>query len=116
LLKEGLETDISDIQGGTTSEGIHLGAMAGSVDIIQRCYTGMETRGAMLVLNPCLPDDVREIRFDIRYRQQWINVWVTANRMRITARKYLVEPIKVGFRNEVFELKPGRTLELKNGL
>src|SRR5664280_2324283 len=28
-----LESDISDVQGGTTAEGIHLGAMAGTVDI-----------------------------------------------------------------------------------
>ena len=27
------ESDIADIQGGTTAEGIHLGAMAGSVDL-----------------------------------------------------------------------------------
>ncbi len=40
LFAEALESDISDIQGGTTGEGIHLGAMAGTVDLIQRCFTG----------------------------------------------------------------------------
>ena len=39
-----LNSDIADIQGGTTSEGIHLAAMAGSVDLVQRCFTGLETR------------------------------------------------------------------------
>src|SRR5678815_3075811 len=28
-----LESDVADVQGGTTREGIHLGAMAGTVDI-----------------------------------------------------------------------------------
>jgi len=46
---------VADIQGGTTPEGIHLGAMAGTVDQIQRCYTGIVTRSDMLLLNPCLP-------------------------------------------------------------
>ncbi|MEE9124082.1 MAG: glycoside hydrolase family 65 protein, partial [candidate division NC10 bacterium] len=44
LFTEALETDVSDIQVGTTPEGIHLGAMAGTVDIIQRAHTGIETR------------------------------------------------------------------------
>jgi trehalose/maltose hydrolase-like predicted phosphorylase len=29
-----LESDIADVQGGTTAEGIHLGAMAGTADIV----------------------------------------------------------------------------------
>jgi hypothetical protein len=29
-------------QGGTTAEGIHLGAIAGTVDLLQRCYSGLE--------------------------------------------------------------------------
>jgi trehalose/maltose hydrolase-like predicted phosphorylase len=36
LFREALESDICDIQGGTTHEGIHLGAMAGTVDIVQQ--------------------------------------------------------------------------------
>ena len=39
-----LASDIVDIQGGTTSEGIHVAAMAGSIDLLQRCFTGLETR------------------------------------------------------------------------
>ncbi|MDJ0498279.1 MAG: glycoside hydrolase family 65 protein, partial [Acidimicrobiia bacterium] len=39
-----LLSDVTDIQGGTTPEGIHLGAMAGTVDLVQRGFTGLETR------------------------------------------------------------------------
>ena len=35
-----LDSDITDIQGGTTSEGIHTGVMAGTLDLIQRIYLG----------------------------------------------------------------------------
>ena len=41
---EALESDIADVQGGTTGEGIHLGAMAGTVDLLERGFTGLETR------------------------------------------------------------------------
>ena len=44
LFCDALKSDVMDIQGGTTHEGIHLGAMAGTVDLMQRCYSGLETR------------------------------------------------------------------------
>jgi HAD superfamily hydrolase (TIGR01509 family) len=45
LFTEALHSDIADVQGGTTREGIHLGAMAGTVDLLQRCFPGLEPRG-----------------------------------------------------------------------
>ena len=35
-----LKSDVAGIQDGTTSDGIHLAAMAGSVDLVRRCFTG----------------------------------------------------------------------------
>ena len=52
LFKEALHSDVDDIQGGTTPEGIHLGAMAGTVDLIQRMHTGLEMREDVLWFNP----------------------------------------------------------------
>jgi trehalose/maltose hydrolase-like predicted phosphorylase len=43
-----LECDLVFVPGGTTNEGIHLGAMAGSIDMVLRCYTGLEIRDDML--------------------------------------------------------------------
>src|SRR5690606_30764578 len=51
---EALQSDVSDIQGGTTAEGIHLGAMAGTVDLIQRVCTGIEVRDGVLRRQPKL--------------------------------------------------------------
>jgi trehalose/maltose hydrolase-like predicted phosphorylase len=39
IFKNALGADFKNIKDSTTSEGIHLGAMAGTVDLIQRCYT-----------------------------------------------------------------------------
>ncbi|MFP3898607.1 MAG: trehalose-phosphatase [Dehalococcoidia bacterium] len=112
LFQEALESDVSDIQGGTTSEGIHLGAMAGTVDLIQRCYTGIETLHDRLQLNPCLPADLKELRFDILYRQHWISLAVTASRLTISAGQGTAPPIQVGVREDIFKLKPGDKLQL----
>jgi alpha,alpha-trehalase len=109
LFKEALESDISDIQGGTTSEGIHLGAMAGTVDLIQRCYTGIETRQNKLVLDPFLPDDIKAIQFDILYRQHWININLMSKKLIINTRKNATKPILISVRDETYELNPGDT-------
>ncbi|MFC2069321.1 trehalose-phosphatase [Chloroflexota bacterium] len=111
LFKEALESDVSDVQGGTTPEGIHLGAMAGTVDLIQRCYTGIETRLDRLQLNPYLPKDLKEMRFDILYRHHWINLIITHNLLKVSARPSTAAPIKISLRDDVMELKAGDTIE-----
>ncbi|MFB6816647.1 glycoside hydrolase family 65 protein [Streptomyces sp. NPDC056347] len=40
--EEALVADVADVQGGTTGEGIHLGAMAGTIDLVERGITGLE--------------------------------------------------------------------------
>ena len=111
LFREALRSDISDTQGGTTHEGIHLGAMAGTVDIVQRCYSGLETRGGIIRFDPRLPNELKRLRFDIDYRHHWINVDIDHERLRLTAQPQDVPPIYVGYRDEIREFRPGTTLE-----
>ena len=81
---EALASDLHDVQGGTTAEGIHLGAMAGTVDLAQRCYTGLEAREDVLWLNPSLPEELDGLDFDVRYRGHWgINLHLTPQRLRV---------------------------------
>jgi alpha,alpha-trehalase len=112
LFTEALRTDISDIQGGTTSEGIHLGAMAGTVDLIQRCYTGLETREDTLWFSPCLPNDLKEVKFDIHYRGHWISLKITSKSLRFHTCSYDMAPVKVGFQDTIYELKPGDVADI----
>ena len=58
-----LRSDTADIQGGTTAEGVHLAAMAGSVDVLQRCFTGLETTGDTLRFNPAWPAQLGTLAF-----------------------------------------------------
>jgi trehalose/maltose hydrolase-like predicted phosphorylase len=86
FLTAALETDLSDVQGGTTHEGIHLGAMAGSVDMVRRCYTGLEIRDDKLWLHPVLPAELASVAFTINYREQPIRLEVTATNLRLHVR------------------------------
>ncbi|MFD5317735.1 glycoside hydrolase family 65 protein [Streptomyces sp. NPDC127098] len=67
-LREALASDVADLQGGTTAEGIHLGAMAGTLDLVQRGLTGLETREGLLWLDPAPLPELSEFGLRVRYR------------------------------------------------
>jgi alpha,alpha-trehalase len=111
LFSQALESDIADVQGGTTPEGIHLGAMAGTVDLLQRGYAGLETRGDVLWFDPALPTELQTLEFEIHYRGHRLQVQITPERLRLGAIPSEMAPIRVGFGDEVVELSPGSTAE-----
>jgi trehalose/maltose hydrolase-like predicted phosphorylase len=111
LLKEALESDIADVQGGTTPEGIHLGAMAGTVDLVQRGQTGLEILDDVVRLNPCLPEELRGLRLRIRYRGHWLDIDVGCERLTISAPADWVGPQRIMIRNETYPFGPGMSLE-----
>ena len=108
-----LKSDVEDIQGGTTSEGIHLGAMAGTVDIIQRCHTGIQMRDSVLWLNPCLPRELKDIRLRIRYRGHWLRLHVTHSKLVICLEHGWSGSAQIGFQDQVHDLHEGDCCEFE---
>jgi trehalose/maltose hydrolase-like predicted phosphorylase len=53
--------------------------MAGTVDLILRCYSGIENRRDILRFNPRLPSELKSLKFNIKYRWSSIDVEITAN-------------------------------------
>ena len=112
LFQDALESDIKDIQGGTTREGIHLGAIVGTVDLILRCYSGIENRCEVLCFNPSLPSELRSIQFSINYRGNWLDIHVNAKRISLHSRQEKGHSIKIAFADSTFLLSPGETKKL----
>lgn len=109
IFLEALGSDLSDIQGGTTPEGIHVGAMGGTIDIIQRCYTGLVTRDEVLWLDPQLPTALVRLSFNLHYQQQALRFQITHDHMQIIALHSSAKPIKIGFRGQVYTLRSGQS-------
>jgi len=105
-----LESDVADAQGGTTREGIHLGAMAGTVDIVQRAYTGAVVRDDCLWFDPALPTPLTHLDVELHYRGHRIRVQVTPERFRLATHPGTAGPVRVGFRDLVVEMRPGAEL------
>ncbi|MBN1097077.1 glycoside hydrolase family 65 protein [Blastococcus sp. TML/C7B] len=110
---EALESDVADVQGGTTGEGIHLGAMAGTLDLLQRGFTGLETREEVLGFDPFLPDALGSVRFRLRYRRH-SEVEVTIDHDTLTvggsSTGSTVLPVRV--RDKHFRLDPRGSLAI----
>jgi len=107
MFSEALESDVADIQGGTTPEGIHLGAMAGTVDILQRAYTGLEARDNMLRFNPILPKELGKLHFHIRYRGHELNITITPSSLTIKDLPTFAGPIEVSVKGQRETLPAG---------
>ena len=108
-----LASDVADIQGGTTAEGIHIAAMAGSIDLLQRCFTGLETRSDRLILNPMWPESLGALRMPIYYRGYRLHLTVVGRSAEISVDPADHPPIEVECRGRVQTLTPGTSLRFE---
>ncbi|MEV8592740.1 glycosyl hydrolase family 65 protein [Streptomyces sp. NPDC052012] len=108
--QEALQGDIADIQGGTTGEGIHLGAMAGTLDLVQRGLPGLETRNGALRLNPVPLPELSSYGFTIRYHGHWgVRLRLERGRLEIAVPPSGPAPIDVRLPDRTARLQPGET-------
>jgi trehalose/maltose hydrolase-like predicted phosphorylase len=113
LFESSLATDLDDLQGGTTSEGIHLGAMASSLDLVQRGFTGLEARGDVLWFNPRLPQPIDCLELSFRYRGRWLELRLTHDSLRVRFQKSWSGLALVGFRGQVYKMDQGSERSFK---
>jgi trehalose/maltose hydrolase-like predicted phosphorylase len=86
--------------------------MAGAVDLIQRAFTGLETRDEVLWLDPRIPEELSRVDLRLRYRRHWgLKVEITRGRVRVSARPADIYPIRIGIWGEVVELHAGASFE-----
>jgi trehalose/maltose hydrolase-like predicted phosphorylase len=103
-----LHSDADDIQGGTTQEGIHMGVMSGTLDLMQRNYAGTHVYGGALHFDPRLPSALDSLSFSMQSRETTVQVTLTGDRLTLAAHAEGVSrPVRVGVGDDVRELRPG---------
>ncbi|WP_369880195.1 glycoside hydrolase family 65 protein [Kitasatospora sp. CB02891] len=108
--RDALTADLVDAQGGTTREGVHLGAMAGAADLLQRCYTGLELREDALWLDPQLPCALGSLDLDVRYRgHRDVRIRVDRHSVTVALGAGAERPVRVGVRSTAVALRPGES-------
>ena len=89
--------------------------MAGTLDLLQRCYTGLEVRDDVLWLNPQLPTGLRRLAFTILYRGQLVGLEFAGEGVTVTSQTSKAAPISVGIGARIMDLPAGGRLELHAG-
>jgi len=79
---EALRSDVDDVQGGTTPEGIHTAVMAGTIRHVIERFAGLRATAEALSLSPSLPTEVRAVRFAVRWRDVSVGIQVDPARVR----------------------------------
>jgi trehalose/maltose hydrolase-like predicted phosphorylase len=103
-----LRSDLDDIQGGTTQEGIHLGVMAGTLDVVQRYYAGTQIRDGVLYFTPRLPSGLDGLSFPLQFRETPLLVTLGGGQLTLDVRPDgASHPIRAGIPGDIRELCPG---------
>jgi trehalose/maltose hydrolase-like predicted phosphorylase len=104
-----LESDVADIQGGTTKEGIHLGVMAGTVDLLQRGFLGLDVTGDTLTFDPVLPARLAGLTLTLCFRGRPLDVAVSEGQLTLGVQRDALNPLEVRVGTETAALGPGDT-------
>jgi len=92
---EALFADIGDTEHGSTRDGVPIGAMAGTLDLAESCYLGVETRQDALWLNPRLPQPISKLHTLLTYRGHQIHVTATQRDVTLKASPCNAAPVTV---------------------
>ena len=84
LFRDALRSDMDDIQGGTTGEGIHLGVMAGTVWQVISCFAGVDFRDKRLAFDPRLPTEWKELKFKVQFKGHLYSIKVRQETLEVT--------------------------------
>ena len=100
LYFEALESDFTDIQGGTTAEGIHAGVMGGTVLMAITSFAGINFKKENLMINPGLPKNWYSLKFNFTFKNNGYFVDLKHNQLKIEIKSNISDHIKIEFSNK----------------
>ncbi|OVE73344.1 hypothetical protein BVX93_01815 [bacterium B13(2017)] len=107
-----LESDIHDIQGGTTQEGIHCGVMGGTIDIIIKSFAGINLFKDRITLDPNVPIQWNKLSFKIVHRNNWFHFTLTRKKIIVNQIGRKKGNILISLGKKDYKLTPHRPLEI----
>jgi beta-phosphoglucomutase family hydrolase len=104
LFMDALRSDLVDIQGGTTGEGIHCGVMAGTVYDVMASFAGLDLRGDIPAIDPRLPEHWKGLNFSFTFRGKTYLATIKGQQVKISCKNRGAEQIKFNLCGEEIEL------------
>ncbi len=100
LYFEALESDYTDIQGGTTAEGIHAGVMGGTVLMIITSFAGLNLKKKNLAINPSLPKNWDSIKFNFWFKSNHYFIEIKHSQLIIEINSENSHKVEIDFSNK----------------
>ena len=97
---------------GTTREGVHLGAMAGTVDVVQRSFAGLRMHADALAFTPRLPTELQRVSFRIRYRGLPLGITLEKDTLTVVAAESTADAVRVRVGRRLTVVEPGSTVRI----
>ncbi len=112
LYFEALGSDYTDIQGGTTAEGIHAGVMAGTALMAITSFAGVNFKKECLSINPVLPENWKCIKFNFTFKNAHYFVEVKPGLFKIEIKNDILGEVLVEFSNKKINLPTNKVIVL----
>lgn len=113
MYKEFIMSDLCDIQGGTTAEGIHVAMMAASINMLFFHVCGIDTTGKGVEFDPKLPTELNFLKFRFQYKAVWLTVTLTQEIIQVHLNGDYNKTIQVKIHNKEYKLLPESTIEVE---
>lgn len=84
-LTTAIGSDYYDIQGGTTAEGVHIGVMGETLEVIQNEFGGVMLRDGLVSIAPNLPTSWHRLAFTQKYRGTMLTFEMTPDAVTVMA-------------------------------
>lgn len=108
LFFKALESDFTDIQGGTTAEGIHAGVMGGTVLMTITSFAGINFKKDELSIKPQLPENWESLKFNFKFKNHRYYINLTHSQLKIEVKSKKSDPITIDFSNKKIILTPNK--------
>ncbi|CAN7455860.1 hypothetical protein [Rhizobacter sp. LjRoot28] len=110
--RKALDTDLAAGPGSSTHEGLHLGAMGGCWDVLQRCYLGLWLGPQGIELRPQPPDELDDVTTVVHVRGHRLRLRLRGRRLQLACEAQ--GPRSLGWRHGERSgvLAAGRSVEL----
>lgn len=67
---------------GSTGEGIHVGAMGGTIDLLQRGYCGIRVH-EKLTIDPDLPNELTQANMNVIIKQNFLSLYISQDNVTV---------------------------------
>ena len=108
-----MRPDCGPARAASTAEGLHVGAMAGMLDVLQRHYLGVRPDAAGLRLDPAPPAELGPVRTRLRVRGGDYDLAWDGAAVRLLADAGNTAPLAVTSRGDTRVLRPGAEIAVR---